>query len=446
LLVIILGGLAAAGAFALAYRLTGGPTFKPRFEVGLKAATAVAAVTAGALTWARLEVSRRDHHLGTEDRRLARDRDLTERYSKAVDQIGSPNPLVRVGGILTLERFALDAAAQGGRSDNDWRMALDLLAAAARTHGRTVPPSNDGEAETDATGPSPSGGDITAIEAVRALGRFRSRSGIDHDMEYDLGGIDLTDADLRGAQLPSCVLTEANLTRVNLFSANLSGAVLTSATLRGAGLVVADLTRADLTLADLNDADLSSATLRDATLREATMTGAQLKGTDLVAAVLNEASFSGASLQGASLERAELEDTDGPGADLNSANLCGAHLRRSNLEGCDLSSACLADADLLLANMRGGIMDFCDLEGTDLTGADLTGASFSKAKLRRAKLEGADLTQAMLVSADLSGADLTDADLSDAILVGLSDSIHYDARTVWPAGFSPPESAEAITM
>jgi uncharacterized protein YjbI with pentapeptide repeats len=73
------------------------------------------------------------------------------------------------------------------------------------------------------------------------------------------------------------------------------------------------------------------------------------------------------------------------------------------------------------------------LAGIDLSDAQMRGFEFSEANLSGAILRGANLRAADLSGTDLSGADLRDADLTGAT---------YNAKTKWPSGFEPPETAE----
>jgi hypothetical protein len=58
--------------------------------------------------------------------RISREGQITERFSKAVDQLGSPNGDVRIGGLYALERIARNSAA-------DRNAILFLLGAFIRT-------------------------------------------------------------------------------------------------------------------------------------------------------------------------------------------------------------------------------------------------------------------------------------------------------------------------
>jgi Pentapeptide repeats (8 copies) len=328
LAVLVAGGAVAILVFILSYGATDGDD-KDRFDVGIKAATATAAIVAGVLTWGRLELSRGEHRLGV-------DRDLTERYGRAVEQLGDDKAIIRVGGIFAMERFALDAIALSGTGrDTDWRMALDLLADFAREHsGYLGHPPATGQPTTSLEGLAASDdspgdlrvsdtpGPVDVVAAVRVLGRFGRRAGLPIrvlaglNVWYELSGIQVAGADLSRAYL-----------RGRLANADLSGADLVGATLFDADLVGATLIRAKLRHANLRGADLRGADLRGADLRHAELgDGANLRDADLGGADLDGANLRGASLRGANLHGATLTDTDIRDADLSDADLRGAEL------------------------------------------------------------------------------------------------------------------------
>jgi len=151
---------------------------------------------------------------------VAREGQVTDRYTKAIGQLGSKKLDVRLGGIYALERIARDSA-------RDHPTVMEVLTAFVREHshedrGLSIQP------------------DVQA--AVTVVGRRISRR--------DRGHIDLSGADLSGADLTGAELSSANLSSANLTDANLTDAILTSARLYGADLSGADLSDADLTGAD----------------------------------------------------------------------------------------------------------------------------------------------------------------------------------------------------
>jgi hypothetical protein len=343
LLVLVVGAIGAAAAFVLTYWATEGPD-RDRFDVAIKAATAIAALAAGLLTWARLELSRREHHLAARaeynrsnevaaDQRLAQDRDLTERYSRSVDQIGSADLFTRVGGIYALERFALDAARRGDAHENDWVMALDVLAALARELSKEARRviAADGEAQRPDDVREATALLTPVVEAVRVLGRFRRRArlgeAIGATMERDLSGVIARSAHLDLADLAYSTMTRADLSKSDLSRADLSNANLLFADLRWV-----DLTRARLDRARLTDADLDHTCLADASVANAELVSTSLCGADLT-----DAALPNSNLRGANLSDANLSNSDLSGADLSYANLTNANLNNATLNQATLS-------------------------------------------------------------------------------------------------------------
>jgi hypothetical protein len=162
---------------------------------------------------------------------LAREGHVTDRYTKAIEQLGSDRLDVRLGEIYALERIMIDSA-------RDHPTIVDVLAAfvreraPARSHVPAVAPSPD----PDAAGkpeqyPRPA---TDAQAAVTVLGRRPAgrteRGPVDLTRAY-LADADLTGANLTGANLANATLDGAYLGGANLFSADLAGAYLANATL-----------------------------------------------------------------------------------------------------------------------------------------------------------------------------------------------------------------------
>jgi hypothetical protein len=219
-----------------------------------------------------------------------------DRYTKAVEQLGSGKLDVRLGGLYALERLAQD-------SPRDHQTVYDVLAAFIREH-------DPGSAARTPVDPAP---DIQA--ALTLIGR--------RSVTLDRGTVDLRDTRIPGgnlsrANLSRAVLIHADLTGANLARADLSGADLTGAHLTGAHLSYADLTGGYLTLAVLFAANLFGADLANAYLGGADLIGADLRGADLAEAHLDHADLRDAHLAGADLTGAFLG-----GADLGDADLRG---------------------------------------------------------------------------------------------------------------------------
>jgi hypothetical protein len=232
--------------------------------------------------------------------KLSEQGQLTDRYTKAIDQLDEKKALaVRLGGLYALERIARD-------SPDDRATIAEVLCAYARTAPRPKPPArraNDAAPPVaDAASAGTSAAEPPSLLTVRApdvqaavtiLGRWWERLG-ERPPVLDLHNADLQGAVLTGAQLQGAVLTGAQLQGAVLSGAQLQGARLTGARLQGAVLDSAQLQGAFLAGARLQGAVLDSAQLQGAFLA-----GAQLEGAILVSAHLQSAVLTGAQLEGA---------------------------------------------------------------------------------------------------------------------------------------------------
>jgi hypothetical protein len=195
--------------------------------------------------------------------RLTQQGQLTERYTKAIEQLGNDKLDVRLGGIYALERIAVD-------SERDHPTVVEVLSAFVREHGQpAIQPSlvDDGDANGEPTSPSPRPSPPTDVQAaVTVLGRLPRRK-------------DVSRGDLAGAHLAGAALDGAHLEGANLINAHLEGATLSEAHLEQAMLAFAYLKGAWMSKAHLEGAYLGSAHLEEADLREAHLEGANLEPT-----------------------------------------------------------------------------------------------------------------------------------------------------------------------
>jgi uncharacterized protein YjbI with pentapeptide repeats len=253
----------------------------------------------------------------------AREGQITERYTRAIGQLGHAQLDVRLGGIYALERIARDSGV-------DRHTIGEVLTAFVRTHAPYQPTVDDaGRVLSEQSELKVRAPDVQAIVTVLGRGGFAPP-------RRDGDRLDLTGVDLRRASLDSPNLEGADLSYAHLERATLRGAHLKGAILRGAYLEGADLSDADL-----DDAQLSGAYLEGAILR-----GAYLYA-DFSYAHLESANLSFANLEGAYLGDADLKEARLYGARLNGARLTNAHLEGANLTGgVDLTEAALTQAHL----------------------------------------------------------------------------------------------------
>jgi hypothetical protein len=219
---------------------------------------------------------------------VAQQGQVTERFTRAIDQLGSDHLDVRLGGIYALERIARD-------SPDDRDTIAEVLTAYIRGHA-PWPPRLDGQPPADAAiedvpALKVRAPDVEASLTVLGRGGFAERPRgrrISLD-ELDLRDVDLRRAHLLHANLNRAMLAGANLAGALLFDANLARAHLGSANLAEAQIVACDLARAELGYSNLEKAsftsDLSGANLYGANLSGAELDRADLKGARLWDAV-----------------------------------------------------------------------------------------------------------------------------------------------------------------
>lgn len=219
--------------------------------------------------------------------RLNRRGQLTERFTRAIEQLGSDKLAVRLGGIYALEQIAVDSR------ELHWPV-IEVLTAYLRQHA-PVDTSTAAPAAVDKR----LAVDHQAIATV--IGRRRQ------EQDPDGQRLELPETDLSAVRWGRAFLRGANLYRANLTGAYLRWAHLEGAGLGGTNLSNARLERAYLGGARLEGANLNSAWLANTDLSASLgLTSEQLQ----VAADLRGVSLPGDLVQ--RLDRAGNELTAPP--------------------------------------------------------------------------------------------------------------------------------------
>jgi uncharacterized protein YjbI with pentapeptide repeats len=294
---------------------TGGLDWARRIElVAVVLGVLLSPLIAAAGIWYSNHQVRDQLKISSQELGVSREGQITDRYTKAVENLGDDAVDVRLGGVYALQRIMED-------SPRDHPTIANVLATYVRTHA-SKPPKKSEDVPAD----------------VHAALTILARRDPTRDRSFTL--------DLRGTHLPGIELQPrhprekpANLRGANLTGANLTGANLANAQLNGANLDDANLTGADLVDANLTGAHLSDAKLFAAHLPIADLNGTNLSGADL----------DGAYLAFANLDRANLIGADLDGANLSGADLDGADLEDANLKDADLTGADLDDTEGLQA-------------------------------------------------------------------------------------------------
>lgn len=244
----------------------------------LQAIAGVLVIAGAAATWRQVQVNREGQ--------------LTERFTRAVDHLGSDNRDVRIGGMYALERVA--------RNSPDDRDTIQfLLATFVRTHAPWAVGAPDGPEH-----PTPVVDESVPWLQVRAP-----------DIQAAL--------DILGRVPCSKNRPRLYLSRVDLRSLQLH--------------------RARLVDTQLRHANLARAWLRGVRMDRSDLKGTDLRRANLEAAVFAGANLSGVQFAGARARRVDFRGADLTGADLSGADLCGADFRGANLTGAAVTGA-IADA------------------------------------------------------------------------------------------------------
>lgn len=326
-------------------------------------------VCAGLLALGAFFYTARNYRLAQQQNELSRrtlelslQGQITDRYTKAIDQIGAGKLEIRIGAIYALGQIARDSPANR-------YAALDVISAFVRHHtqsadyGRTQPRE-----------------DITAaMNIISDLNAITDKQ--DGRRRINLQNARLVGADLSGWHLANVDFSRAILADAQLIDADLSGTLLDAA---------------DLSRARLQNANMRGSSLEEAALVEAHLDGCNLQGCALTSAVINQARLVGAALGKANLSRAQLRDAD----------LTGANLADARLPYADLSDAIMTES----------VLDNADATGANMVGAKLTSASLVDANLTRARLMNADLSTADCTHCCLDEAELFDTVFAGAIL------------------------------
>jgi hypothetical protein len=236
---------------------------------------------------------------------------ITERFTRAIDQMGSGELDVAAGGIYALGQIARE-------SETEYHPIMDILIAFIHRHsplGRRCRP-----------GHAISGDVQAAIAVIGTRNRAFETPGETIDLtRVDLSSADFSGADFEGVDFRGSCLQSANFDHASLEGANfssyrlgISGAVsvqptiLTGATFRGAHAPKAEFVAARMTSSTMSDANLEGADLSFAVLghrgRVSTGGGADLSGADLSGANLSDATLGFVGLYGADLSGADISE------------------------------------------------------------------------------------------------------------------------------------------
>ena len=197
---------------------------------------------------------------------------ITECFTRDVDQLGNPVIEIRLGGIYALERIA-------NESKKDYWPIMKILTAYVRKNANVYSKAQKTLLDID----------IQTILTVIGKRKNYLNNGESNRLSLQmtcLQGAELNDAHFEGADLKGANLEEANLQNAHFEGANLRNANLEGTNLSRAHLEVADLCSTHLKKTDFNEAHLEKALILNANFEMANLSYAHLEGADLCRATL----------------------------------------------------------------------------------------------------------------------------------------------------------------
>jgi hypothetical protein len=242
------------------------PHDQERLELENRLRLTVAQIVGGAAVLVGVYLTLRRVKAAEDQVRIAQEGQITERFTRAIEQLGSDKLEVRLGGIYALERIARD-------SEKDHWTIMEVLTAYVREHARWT--DKDGErAKINEQRQGNSWGDAPLpSQEVQAILTVIGRRSLSHEAgkPYRL--------DFRGASLRKASFQGGSFAR-----ADFDGAHLEAASFRGA-----DVSNADFSVAFLDDADFPGANGAHAIFKGAGLNEADFReGGDLSNAVVSQ--------------------------------------------------------------------------------------------------------------------------------------------------------------
>jgi uncharacterized protein YjbI with pentapeptide repeats len=292
--------------------------------------------------------------------RSQNEKQVAERFSKGVEQLGSENIHVRLGGIFTLEQIANDSGM------TYYRQVVECLTSFLRERAPYAPLLSTHKESSEQMQEQ---GGIDEIElvlrgvpelrtdiqaAIFVLSRRKYSYGSGEDFRLDLRATDLHHIEFPPhSNFDGCLFTGGNLN-----SSILSGV-------------------------SLSHADFSYTRLERVAAEEAILENAKLVSSKMQLANLSRSRMSKASLCGADMTRVVAVDADLANADLSNANLSKARLERTILDSAIMVETNLTNANLTACSIAGAkiLADLSACKG--LTGRQLRMARIDKSVIEK---------------------------------------------------------------
>ncbi|MBD2184005.1 pentapeptide repeat-containing protein [Planktothrix sp. FACHB-1355] len=335
-------------------------------------------------TQKNLKITQKNLKIAEKNLQATQDKQITERFTKAIEQLGSQELSMCLGGIYALERIAEE-------SERDSWPIMEVLAAYVCSKAKYRNKGNN----------------IPAIQAIldifnRYNKRYRKYEGKYLNLKKVNLSKDLFDGvDFYGLNLSNADFTDANLSKRQFIRTN---------------FMFTNFTKADLSKTKFE---------------EVNFTNANLSGANLEKAEFKEVNFTNANISGANLEKAEFTNVNFQNANFSNANLVGMKLYydRADFSGANFTDTKIADVDkytkqiylttqICQADFKNTVLNRTDFRGVNLIRADFRGAKLERTDFRNAILDNANFENVIFAGSYLQNVSLRDANLSGANLRG----------------------------
>lgn len=247
--------------------------------------------------------------IAAENRLISEQVQFTDRFSKAVEQLGNPNESVRIGAIYSLNRLAED-------SSRDASTIIGVLAGHIKRSGQASFTSDAANQQ----------GTPDSATALAVLGRL-----VPKNSGYRQSGhaeqLDLSGADFRRLSISNC---------------NLDGFILSGSKFMEAKLNLVSAVGADLSAVNAEGCLLSGVDLTDAVMKH------------FIAdrAVLETVLFERANLEYSKFSDVVFQNVIFDGANLLNSNFSKAYIRSATFNGAELSWTTFKDAVFVRTEMH----------------------------------------------------------------------------------------------
>jgi hypothetical protein len=229
-------------------------------------------------TWWNLSLTQRAANQNLENARetlrVTQEGQVTDRFLRAVDQLGNKDKIeLRLGAIYSLERILRT-------SETDYWPVIELICAFLRSNAAVSEKTAGGAAPKRSSPIEAKTGDREDIQAaITMIGRRQAAAEKDEPNNLYLASVDLSNLHLEQVNLAGAVLWSSSFEGSVLWKANLRNARFTGASLRNANLTEACLEDALLSATDMEGANLTSVHLENAYMTDARgVTFHQLEG------------------------------------------------------------------------------------------------------------------------------------------------------------------------